>query len=135
MKKRISKKKKIKDYREEGFQIHVEFNKNNQNLSNEQFDQEIDKFIDKIEETQLYCASGFSKENWNGWIYPNKPYQKTTSQQKQKILDYLQTLENWERIGTTANLDLNHTSEKKIEKIEKLDNSCWDWIHQSKTNS
>lgn len=112
MKRRIAKKKKVRDYTEELFWFHVSFCPE---IPEETLNKQINGFIDKIKENNFLCYAVFTEKNWKGYIYPQTQRKKIDPIQRNNIQKYIQSLPNWIEIGMSPNLDSNHTPAKEFD--------------------
>lgn len=122
MKIRIAKKKKVKDFREEGFLFSCHFDENHK--AN---DEEMDKFIDLIESRSLLCACTFIAKKWEGIIYGENKFYHTTEEDKMAVREFLTNLPHCTKAGTTPNMDTNHASDKTSDTMEDETLPHWNW--------
>jgi hypothetical protein len=87
MKKRLRKKRHLKEFQELGFEISCRLR---DNLTEEEFDKFIDDFIEKaIESHDLIFGGGGDSKSWEGFICHDKRYQYPTEDDRKMIKDWL----------------------------------------------
>ena len=87
LKRRLRKKYHFGEFQEFGFEIFTEFIAN---LSEEDFDEFVDDFIDEIEGHKLFFGGGGDSKKWEGFVTSGKKHDSPTIEQKEAIRKWLE---------------------------------------------
>lgn len=103
VKKRLRKKKKLGEFKEEGFSLKVDFVPDLNDASINQF---IDELIDLMEEHKMLMGGGSLNNTWEAVIFRHK--QSTTQDDKAAVLQWLKERPGVASYEVSKNWDVWH---------------------------
>ena len=87
LKRRLRKKFHVGEYQEFGFEVFVSFNPQ---LTEAEFDEFLDDFIDLVEANKLLFGGGGKEESWEGFITSAKKFASPMENDRQTIKVWLE---------------------------------------------